>query len=99
MRGGPTPAANHGASWSASTETLADSLVPGTPDASVGAIADGWAAERGLVAERIHASGAYAYDATLADMARDESNAIVREAGIGLEYPTRDLHLDGPEWR
>jgi putative intracellular protease/amidase len=83
----------------ASAPALDRLLVPGTPDAGIDAIADGWAAEHGLVAERIHASGAYAYDATLADMARHESNLIVREAGIGLEYPTGSLQLNGPDWR
>jgi putative intracellular protease/amidase len=74
-------------------------LVPGAPDATVAAEVDRWAATRGLQAERIHASGAYPYDATLRDMAHQESNAIVREAATGLEYPTRDLALTGPEWR
>jgi AraC family transcriptional regulator, transcriptional activator FtrA len=74
-------------------------LLPGAPDASTAALVDGWAAGRGLRAERIHASGAYAYDATLRDMAHDEGNSVVREAATGLEYPTRDLQLAGPEWR
>src|SRR5205807_3469094 len=74
-------------------------LLPGAPDASTAARVDAWAARRGLQAERIHASGAYAYDATLRDMAHDETNSIVREAATGLEYPTQDLQLAGPEWR
>jgi putative intracellular protease/amidase len=74
-------------------------LLPGAPDTSTAARVDVWAAGRGLRAERIHGSGAYAYDATLRDMAHDESNSVVREAATGLEYPTRDLQLTGPEWR
>jgi putative intracellular protease/amidase len=74
-------------------------LLPGAPDASTAAQVDDWAASRGLRAERIHGSGAYAYDATLRDMAHDESNSVVREAATGLEYPTRDLQLAGPEVR
>jgi len=74
-------------------------LVPGTVDPRSGAEIDRWAAGRGLEAERIHASGAYAYDATLSDMARHETNGIVREAATGIEYPAGDLHLQGPEWR
>jgi hypothetical protein len=38
------------------------------------------AADRRLIAERIDASGAYADDATLTDMANDDTNLIVREA-------------------
>jgi AraC family transcriptional regulator, transcriptional activator FtrA len=74
-------------------------LLPGSPDARVAGLVDRWAAARGLHAERIHPDGVYAYDATLRDMARDESNSVVREAATGLEYPTRDLQLAGPEWR
>jgi putative intracellular protease/amidase len=74
-------------------------LLPGAPDAAVAGRVDGWAAGRGLRAELIHASGAYAYDATLRDMALDERNSIVREAATGLEYPTRNLRLAGPGWR
>jgi putative intracellular protease/amidase len=74
-------------------------LLPGTADANTARLVDRWAADWGPTAERIHASGAYAYDATLTDMANDDSNVIVRETGIGLEYPTQSLALSGPEWR
>ena len=32
-------------------------------------------------------------------MARHESNGVAVEAANQLEYPTRDLELDGPAWR
>ncbi len=51
------------------------------------------------MAERIHASGACAYDATLTARTRD-SNVTVQEASIGLEYPIQGFANWGPrEWR
>ena len=88
-----------GAEDLATAPSLHRLLLPGTPEANIANVVDRWAAERGMSAERIHASGAYAYDATLTDMARDESNVIVREAGIGLEYPTQGLALSGQQLR
>ena len=83
----------------ASAPRLDRVLVPGTPSAAVTSTVDQWAGARGLAAERIHAAGEYAYDATLRDMARHETNPIVQEAATGIEYPQRDLHLNGPEVR
>jgi putative intracellular protease/amidase len=78
-------------------------LVPGTPDAAASAAIDQWASARGLAggvpAERIHAAGQYAYDAAFRDMARHETNPIALESATGIEYPARDLHLDGPTIR
>src|SRR4029079_2411168 len=74
-------------------------LVPGTPAADAAAAVDSWAAERGVHAERIHAAGGYAYDATFRDIAEHEGNALARASATGIEYPTRDLELSGPEWR
>jgi putative intracellular protease/amidase len=76
-------------------------LVPGHAiDPARRADIDGWVRQRfGLAPEYIHAGDAYAYDATFRDMARQESNGIVHEAATGIEYPTRDLQLDGPALR
>jgi putative intracellular protease/amidase len=73
-------------------------LVPGAgpAPASVEAM-QGWAAQHGgLTVERIHATGGYPYDATFRDLARGQSNAVARSVANTLEYPTRDLSLDGP---
>jgi hypothetical protein len=82
----------------ASAPRLDRVLVPGAPDPVVASSVDQWASARGLTAERIHA-GEYAYDATFRDMARRETNPIVLEAATGIEYPQRDLHLNGPNVR
>lgn len=80
----------------ASAPKLDRLLVPGTSDASVGATADAWASSRGLVAERIHASG----DMRMTrHMSTWPGARAKREAGIGLEYPTRGRHLNGLERR
>ena len=78
----------------ASAPALNRVLVPGTPDTTVAESADRWAAARGLTAERIHASGAYAYDLTLRDLARHETRPVAIWAAAWLEYPTGDLALE-----
>jgi putative intracellular protease/amidase len=82
-----------------SAPTLDRVLVPGKPDAAIAAGADGWAAERGLVAEHIHASGGYPYDLTLRDLARQETRPVTTWAAAWLEYPTADLALEGRDWQ
>jgi AraC family transcriptional activator FtrA len=76
-------------------------LVPGdgpAPEAETAVQA--WAARHtGLAVERIHAAGGFPYDATLRDVARGQSNGVATAAANQLEYPTRDLQLDGPAWR
>jgi hypothetical protein len=77
-------------------------LVPG--DASAPAAAEAvqaWTRQHpaGPAAEPIHAGGGYLYDQTLRDMARHDGTSVVIEAANSLEYPTRDLQLDGPAWR
>jgi hypothetical protein len=74
-------------------------LLPGTPDAALAAATDAWAAQRGLVAERLHAAGGYPYDLTLRDLARHETRPIATWAAAWLEYPTADLGLQGRGWQ
>lgn len=72
-------------------------LVPGhglAPQAM--ASLQSWAAQHGdLTVESIHATDGYLYDATFRDMARTEGNGVTTEVANVLEYPTRDLQLDG----
>ena len=69
-----------------------DSLAPGAVVA-----VQAWAAQHaGLVVERIHAGGGFLYDATLRDLARRQSNGVASAVANQLEYPTRDVQLDGP---
>ena len=70
------------------------------PSAELRESVEAWTARRGGPAvETIHAGDAYLYDATLRDMARHQTNAIAIEAARVLEYPTRDLALNGPTVR
>jgi transcriptional regulator GlxA family with amidase domain len=83
----------------ASAPNLDRVLVPGTPDAAVAESADRWAAARSLRAERIQATGGYAYDLTLRDLARQETRPVAIWAAAWLEYPTADLELEGRDWQ
>jgi putative intracellular protease/amidase len=90
----------------ASAPALDRVLTPGNPDASTNpavtharAQVDEWAAKHGLTVERIHASGDYPYDATLRDLARQETRPMATWAAAWLEYPTADLALDGRDWQ
>jgi hypothetical protein len=71
-------------------------ILPGSPDSTLGEVVQHWATDRKLSAERVHASGAYPYDATLRDMAHADGRAVVNEAATGIEYPTPNLGLEGP---
>jgi AraC family transcriptional regulator, transcriptional activator FtrA len=76
-------------------------LVPGrglAPEAM--ADLQSWTAQHGgLTVESIHAGDGYLYDLTLRDIARHDSTSVAIEAANVLEYPTRDLQLDGPAVR
>jgi transcriptional regulator GlxA family with amidase domain len=82
----------------ATAPTLDRMLVPGAGLApETMAAVQGWATQHGgLTVEQIHADGGYPYDATFRDLARGQSNAVARSVANTLEYPTRDLVLDGP---
>jgi transcriptional regulator GlxA family with amidase domain len=86
----------------ATAPTLDRLLVPGDASASKAAEAiQVWTRQHpdGPAVELIHASSGYLYDQTLRDMARHDGNSVVIGAANSLEYPTRDLALDGPAWR
>jgi putative intracellular protease/amidase len=76
-------------------------LLPGNGQAPAAVAAvQAWTARRTSPAvEPIHANGSFLYDLTLGDLARSQSNAVARAAANVLEYPTRDLVLDGPAWQ
>lgn len=76
-------------------------LVPGHGLAlEATAVLQAWAAQHGgLTMEPVHASESHLYDATLRDMARHDSTSMAIEAANLLEYPTRDVRLDGPASR
>jgi hypothetical protein len=50
--------------------------------------------------EALHAAAptTFAYDVTLRDLARRDSQLMARQAATGLEYPIEHLTLDGPAW-
>jgi hypothetical protein len=50
--------------------------------------------------EALHAAAptTFAYDVTLRDLARRDSQLMARQAATGLEYPIEHLPLDGPAW-
>jgi transcriptional regulator GlxA family with amidase domain len=76
-------------------------LVPGDASApeAVAAV-QAWTAQHAdRPVEAVHASGGYLYDVTFRDLSRHEANSVTIEAANQLEYPTRDLQLDGPAWR
>jgi putative intracellular protease/amidase len=74
-------------------------LVPGTPDALAAAPIERWGASNQRVpVERIHASGGYAYDLTLEDLARHETRLIASHAAHWIEYPTAQLDLRTRDW-
>jgi transcriptional regulator GlxA family with amidase domain len=88
------------------TRALDRVLVPGdasAPENAPEAAEAVWSWTRqhpaGPAVEAVHAGGGYLYDATLRDMARHETNGVATEAANILEYPTRDLALDGPAVR
>lgn len=85
----------------ATAPTLDRLLVPGDSLApSSLAAVQTWAGQQdGLVVEQIHAAGGFLYDATLRDLARTQSNGVAGAVANVLEYPTRDLALDGPAYR
>ncbi len=75
-------------------------LIPGRVDAAAAAPVEGWAATRmGSAAERIHAGGGFPYDLTIADMARQETRLIARNAARWIEYPTAHLQLGDRDWQ
>ncbi|MCC7372467.1 MAG: DJ-1/PfpI family protein [Chloroflexi bacterium] len=76
-------------------------LVPGSgPVGDDAAAVQAWAAQQnGLAVEMIHAAGGYPYDATLRDIARAHGAGVAAAVANTLEYPTRDLVLDGPAVR
>lgn len=74
-------------------------LVPGAPDASAAALIERWGASNQRVpVERVHASGGYAYDLRLQDMARHETRLIASHAAGWIEYPTAQLDLGTHDW-
>ena len=74
-------------------------LIPGQPEAAVGAPVDQWTEARlGHPAERIHAGGGFAYDLTFADLARQETRLIASNAARWIEYPTGHLDLGNRDW-
>ena len=76
-------------------------LVPGNVAAPEAVTAvNAWAAQHaGQPVEAVHASGEYLYDATLRDVARQNANGVAVEVAKILEYPTRDVQLEGPAWQ
>jgi hypothetical protein len=90
----------------ASAPKLDRILTPGNPDGlldpRVGLVrdqVDNWAEGNGLLVERIHAVPDYPYDATLQDLARQETRSVAMWASAWLEYPTAEMDLRGPEWQ
>jgi transcriptional regulator GlxA family with amidase domain len=76
-------------------------LIPGGDDAPGAAQAlVVWSQQQlGRPAELIHWSAdrvVYPYDATIADIARRDNQAIAEAVAIGLEYPIGHLQLEGP---
>jgi putative intracellular protease/amidase len=69
-------------------------LVPG----SAAAAARGIPASGGLEPEYVHDRPGFAFDATVADLARSTDVATARWAAKVLELPTDGLVLDGPAW-
>jgi putative intracellular protease/amidase len=84
----------------ATAPTLDRLLVPGNGLTGAAlANVETLAANRGLTVESVHAAGGYLYDATFRDLARHTSNGMATQVANMLEYPTRDLALDGPALR
>jgi hypothetical protein len=65
-------------------------LVPG--DRAVGAV------EGGPEPEYVHDGSEFAFNATVADLARGTDTATARWVAKVLELPTDGLALDGPAW-
>ena len=77
-------------------------IVPGR-DAASSPTSDAleeWVRDHGLEPQYVHAdtAGRFPFDATLADLARNESTAVAKFDAKALEYPTDHLNLSGPSW-
>jgi hypothetical protein len=59
-----------------------------------------WAGDRGLKPHYIHAdtAGRFPFDATLSDLAHQQSTAAAEFDAKALEYPADHLNLSGPGW-
>ena len=76
-------------------------IVPGLHAASAASSPlSGWARARGIEPQYIHANteGQFPFDATLSDLASEESTAVAMFDAKALEYPTAHLNLSGPGW-
>jgi hypothetical protein len=83
----------------ASLPTVDRMLVPGATAPSADASIERWgASNQSVPLERVHTAGGYAYDLTLADMARHETRLIASNAAHWIEYPTGQLDLGARDW-
>jgi putative intracellular protease/amidase len=74
------------------------SAAPGLDRLLVPGVARGVPASDGLVPEYVHDRPGFAFDATVAELARSTDVATARWAAKVLELPTDGLALDGPAW-